>query len=750
VCHVCTFSSNPVIIAAIGTTQTVKQALKGRFIHIDTTKMALSFLQNTPTYKREVVHLGEPKKCLPDMSKSDSSEFTSTYIQIKDEIYFKSFQDQEMSSTPKDNNDLDSSLFEQNDPLTLATTTTINNNNTSEGTQPGAIAISSSHNQQERLYPSDYRSLMAPSDGSMTFPPSVIVDAPNTTEEIPSNSRMSDMTPDIPIIIATLVNSGPPSTIYEHDGVPEAIPTTIWNDRRVQLVLTCLIILIVISMSIIVTLLTKEVKMTSTVPIIPTSQQPIWSWSPSSVPTLPPSNVEQTIMDILHQAAAFDDGTALKTSSSSQNLAFEKIIQDSEATSYSASRLIQRYALLTLWFSLIASDTDESSAIAQPLPADECIDFEYVDCDANGNVISFELTWKSQPTGRVTLPNEIGLLTKLTRINLEGNSIQGTLPTTLGLLTNLQSLGLRWNRFTGVIPTYFEKLTHLTDVGLDHNLLTGSVPSTLAKLSFLTWLSLAENALTGSLPSQLWSLKNLHHLCLSSNQLTGYVSTFVGQLKDLRLLSLAENQFTGILPKELMYLSRLTNLDIGGNNFTGVVPTEFLETMTELMNLNLANNKFSGPIPSTLALLTNLSESLLLNNNRFISTVPSVLSRLRLLSKGMDLSYNQLTGSIPSELGWLSNLSSLLLGNNQLQGSIPTHLGSLVNLTLLGLEQNPNLMGSLPTEFGQLTKLQKLSLFGISLTGSVPTSVCDLRRKLLETLEVDCTTACTCCSDFCF
>ncbi|EPS59195.1 hypothetical protein M569_15614, partial [Genlisea aurea] len=126
-----------------------------------------------------------------------------------------------------------------------------------------------------------------------------------------------------------------------------------------------------------------------------------------------------------------------------------------------------------------------------------------ITCDNTNNVTS------------VILPNmgfsgilspRIGILKKLTTLELQGNGIRGSIPETFGNLTSLTMLNLESNRLSGEIPSSLGNLKELTFLILSQNNLSGEVPESLSTLSNLTDLQLASNCLTGNVSEKLFGI----------------------------------------------------------------------------------------------------------------------------------------------------------------------------------------------------------------------------------------------------
>ncbi|HEX8181014.1 MAG TPA: COR domain-containing protein [Pyrinomonadaceae bacterium] len=148
------------------------------------------------------------------------------------------------------------------------------------------------------------------------------------------------------------------------------------------------------------------------------------------------------------------------------------------------------------------------------------------------------------------LPPEIGQLTNLTELYVNGNQLS-RLPPKLKQLTNLKVLDLGSNRFT-------------------------KLPPVLGQLPSLTELHLSNNQLK-ELPAALWQLPNLRELCLDSNQLT-QLPPEIAQLSNLTELNLRNNQLTA-LPAEIGQLPNLTKLYLDGNQLA--IPPEILDKVDE-------------------------------------------------------------------------------------------------------------------------------------------------------------------------
>lgn len=131
-----------------------------------------------------------------------------------------------------------------------------------------------------------------------------------------------------------------------------------------------------------------------------------------------------------------------------------------------------------------------------------------------------------------SLATQIGQLTGLTRLWLSGWRL-GSLPSELGLLAKLTLLDLSYSAATGQMPSGIARLSLLNELHLNDNNLSGTLVS-LSQLSQLVKLDVSNNnALSGTLPTELSQLSRLDLLFVSSTQLSGAVPnlTNLSQLK---------------------------------------------------------------------------------------------------------------------------------------------------------------------------------------------------------------------------
>lgn len=395
--------------------------------------------------------------------------------------------------------------------------------------------------------------------------------------------------------------------------------------------------------------------------------------------------------------------------------ALQWLLNDPMANDYTDERLLQRFALASLflstggpnWFLKNASDTWMSYTLHE--------------CDWATYRVGPNRTWYpcEEATQEGNNPFDNRLYQKLW---LPRSGLQGEIPEELGLLQSLTSLVLNSNNFQGSILPIMSKMTNLEYVSMAPNRFTGTMPTELGLLTNLTYLNLAYNRFDGTIPTELALLTNMVQMVLDSNLFTGNIPSELGLLgQSLATLWTASNHLTGTVPTELGRLTKLQDLWTHNNHLNGPIPTQLGE-MERIQQLWLHMNSLTGTIPPQLGQLTLRLDDLVLDRNQLTGGIPTVIGRLSNLWR-IRLHVNLLSGFIPSELGKLTRLKRLNLQDNQLSGSIPSEMWR-VNSTLRVLEVNGNpLSGTIPFEIGYLQSLKTFQVFNTRMSGLLPSEI---------------------------
>lgn len=331
--------------------------------------------------------------------------------------------------------------------------------------------------------------------------------------------------------------------------------------------------------------------------------------SPTSfVPPPPTGDPSQTLRQLLEPWIIRTDADALpfQDAASPQSLALEWLSTDpiSLAANRLSSDVLERYILAVLFYSMDGlrwtwSDvpylTDRATCDwnnALPWDHDSALGIYCIDVPALNQILMKQVGLSG------TIPWEISLLSNLSHLEWDKNSIAGTLPTEFARLTALNVLWLPSNKLTGPLPNYIP--SSIQSLDLTTNNFTGTLPSSWGdEMPDLFWLGLSHNQLTGSIPSSWQGLVSLQELDLASNQLDGTISPALGEAwSNLNSLFLERNSFSGSLPTELGLLTNLKNSLINYNDFTGTLPTE-LARLGNLQAFSFDNNRLMGSVNGT-------------------------------------------------------------------------------------------------------------------------------------------------------
>ncbi|XP_022772416.1 probable LRR receptor-like serine/threonine-protein kinase At3g47570 [Durio zibethinus] len=362
-----------------------------------------------------------------------------------------------------------------------------------------------------------------------------------------------------------------------------------------------------------------------------------------------------------------------------------------------------------------------------------------------------------------SLSPNIGNLSFLRVLDLEGNNFNNKIPQEIGRLRRLKILQLANNSISGEIPSNLSSCSELTFVHMRGNQITGEIPGLLGLLSNLNALNLANNSLRGSIPPSLGNLSSLEKLSLGGNRLSGTVPEALGQLTNLSFFSVSVNAISGIVPNSIFNLSNMIVFDIGENMIQGNLPSDLGITMPYIEIFSIWQNQITGQCPSSISNASNLMV-FQLTQNKLSGNLPSFeklkkLSRLRISRNhfgnggasdlnflcsltnttklaSLDIGKNNLGGELPECISNLSiTISFLVMQENKIWGRIPAGIGNLINLEVLGISEN-QLSGSIPLSIGRLQKLKVFYAFeNYFLSGAIPSSIGNLTMLIRLALD---------------
>jgi Leucine-rich repeat (LRR) protein len=287
-------------------------------------------------------------------------------------------------------------------------------------------------------------------------------------------------------------------------------------------------------------------------------------------------------------------------------------------------------------------------------------------CVANG-LSKFYLT-ENRLIGM--LPYELGLLTTLTELNVQGNTeLRGFIPSSIEALTDLRLLVLSGNELSGAIPASLGRLTKLESLEAESMIMTGPFPLSMSQLTALTsvkatfnephfpeaallrrWTNLqylylstpqdVDKAQTyGTIPTEIGLMTNLKSMALNFFPSSGTLPEEIGRLTDLDFFQLRPTRLQGTLPTELSLLTKLKVFQLEGSDISGTIANSLFETWQGVTYIGLFNNRLTGTLSTYIGMLSNVVN--------------------------LYMHYNQFTGTIPTEVGLLTSASDVFLSRNQ-------------------------------------------------------------------------------------
>ncbi|KAH9717029.1 putative LRR receptor-like serine/threonine-protein kinase [Citrus sinensis] len=201
---------------------------------------------------------------------------------------------------------------------------------------------------------------------------------------------------------------------------------------------------------------------------------------------------------------------------------------------------------------------------------------------------------------------------------------------------HLRELLLNGNELTGSLPEELGYLPKLDRIQIDQNYISGPLPKSFANLNKTKHFHMNNNSISGQIPPELSRLPSLVHMLLDNNNLTGYLPPELSELPKLLILSLRNCSLQGPMP-DLSRIPNLGYLDLSSNQLNGSIPPGRLSL--NITTMFIANNSLSGSIPSSIwqSRTLNATETFILdfqNNNLTnisgsFNIPPNVTVRLR-------------------------------------------------------------------------------------------------------------------------
>jgi len=389
---------------------------------------------------------------------------------------------------------------------------------------------------------------------------------------------------------------------------------------------------------------------------------------------------------------------------------------------YNIDQRLQRFALATLFYSLDAGSwSDKTHWLSYDMS--ECEWYSTLQDQRICNDFGLYKTLHLDANGLYgSLPEELGVLSRLTELNLSGNRLRGGLPSTVGIMTEMMFMELDGSELSGTIPTEIGLMTKMSEFYIHNNKIHGKIPTQIGNLSTVLRVWLNSNQLEGPIPSEVGGLSNLRMFKASENRLTGQVPSEMGLFSNIKVLDLGANNLNGPLPSTLVNLLNIEELDLNQNALTGALPDIGSMSIKKLL---LSNNTFSGPVSAAIGGMTQ-TQMLDLSYNALTGNVPSEIGLMTDLVT-LDLSQNQLAGSLPTQVGRLRQLNNLDVSGNSFVGPVPSELWSLSKIRKVDLSSN-EFVGQLPANFSNLKGISELNLSGNKISGVIPESIGDLTQ----------------------
>lgn len=355
-----------------------------------------------------------------------------------------------------------------------------------------------------------------------------------------------------------------------------------------------------------------------------------------------PVALNTEVYDIIKDHAV-KGGGEVDLEGSYQQKAFQFVDRTYEADAHVVDRLIQRYALASIFYATNKVETRYTVVRFEGLELgpwadstgwvqaeDECT-WKGIVCDEQGWVTELNLG-SNVLSG--TFPEETKLLKNLLVLDVAGNHCfnsgsEGN--DWLGEMTTLQYLYLHRTPFhyTKGIPTALNKLVNLKELDVSYTAYRGELdPNLFADLDQLFVLTMGGNSYNSSIPSTIGRLPELSYMYASNTDIVGDLSFLQSPELWPKLIELwmdSNPRLTGQLPSNIGSYTNIRSLSFADCGLSGPIPESLGDL--PLKKFWVYGNKLSGPIPASIANFRNL-EYFQVEDNDLTGSIPDLVGFL--------------------------------------------------------------------------------------------------------------------------
>ena len=333
--------------------------------------------------------------------------------------------------------------------------------------------------------------------------------------------------------------------------------------------------------------------------------------------------------------------------------------------------------------------------------------------------------WRSCGDLSGAIPNAVGSLAKLTKLDLSWQILSGAIPHAVGSMTALQmlsllSVGKPLKKLSGAIPNAVGSLSKLTAVFLSGQTLSGPIPHVVGSMTVLELFFLARNSLRGPIPEAVGSFLLILKMFIGYNSLSGPIPQAVCSMQQVNKFDVSFNSLRGPLPQAVGSTQLVQDFELQSNSLRGPIP-HVVGSMQQMKVFSVHHNSLRGPIPQV---VSSFPETLVIHvsYNSLCGPIPLAVGSLQQVQH-FEASFNSLRGPIPQAVGFMQNVDTFGVSSNSLSGTIPVGIVAWNELQLLFFPHDNQLSGSIPRGLFMKSGVGsdiRMFAHGNRLTGTLP------------------------------